>query len=339
MRENFHVKIRAEQRQKEFAKRRIIKLQATPQYFRQAVLENPISELLKDIDQPDYLQFISFLSSVEDYQCNKYMADQGVLVVTIEKTISLLKNYTQNSTQEASLNYLLSIIGNLIDFIQFPDDKIRLIIQRAIEISNYSLTEFKLTLIWLIDEYHKKEKLQEDFLFCVINFLFNHMGRKDLTSAVFDTIINLQCNQPVYLSKENLDELAKHIGDDDNQTVQKSLFILVNYLEIAKKIELDEDVIILLNELFKNKDYLALLRLCNILYPRIQLEPKLILQRMQMCAFGLKLQEYFALINKLIADNIVCPQEYLKSLQNIEMENQCENNKSMILQQISQYQD
>ncbi|CAD8080061.1 unnamed protein product [Paramecium primaurelia] len=298
MRENFHIKIRAEQRQKEFAKRRIIKLQATPQYFRQAVLDNPISELLKEIDQPDYLQFISFLSSVEDYQCNKYMADQGVLKVVIENTINLMKNYKQSSTQEASLNYLLSIIGNLIDFIQFPNDKIRYIIQRAIEISNYSLTEFKLTLIWLIDEYLKKEQLQEEFLFCVTNFLFNNMGRRDITSAIFDTILNLQCSQPVYLSKENLDELIKHIGDEDGQTVQKSLFILVNYLEIMKKIELDEEVIILLNELFKNKDYLALLRLCNILYPRIQLEPKLILQRMEMCAFGLKLQEYFTLINK-----------------------------------------
>ncbi|CAD8183670.1 unnamed protein product [Paramecium octaurelia] len=339
MRENFHIKIRAEQRQKEFAKRRIIKLQATPQYFRQAVLENPISELLKEIDQPDYLQFISFLSSVEDYQCNKYMVDQGVLTVAFEKTIQLMNNYTQTSTQEVSLNYLLSIIGNLIDFINFPDDKLRFIIQRAIEICNYSMSEFKITIVWLIDEFLKKEQLQEDFLDSVTNFLFNNMGRKDIASAIFDTILNLQSSQPVHLQQNHLDELCKHFRDNDNQIVQKSLFILVNYLEIKHKIDLDEEIIIQLNEIFRYKDYLGLLKLSNILYPRIQLEPKLILQRMEVCAFGLKLQEYFSLINKLIKDEILCSDEYLKSLQNIEMENQCENNKSMILQQITQYQD
>ncbi|CAD8110959.1 unnamed protein product [Paramecium sonneborni] len=339
MRENFHIKIRAEQRQKEFAKRRIIKLQATPQYFRQAVLENPINELLKDIDQPDYLQFISFLSSVDDYQCNLYLVEQGVLTAAFDKTFQLINTYTQTSTQEANLNYLLSIIGNLIDFNNHSNDDIRSILQRAIEISNYAMTEFKLTLVWLIDEFLKKERFNEEFLACVTDYLFNNLCRKDISSAIFDTILNLQCAQPVYLSKEHLNELYKHIKDSDSQIVQKSLFILVNYLEIASKIDLDDELILFLNELFKNKDYLALLRLCNILYPRIQLEPKLILQRMEMCAFGLKLQEYFDLINKLIKDEILSTTEYLKSLESIDMENQSENNKTMILQQKSQYQD
>ncbi|CAD8099557.1 unnamed protein product [Paramecium sonneborni] len=261
MRENFHIKIRAEQRQKEFAKRRIIKLQATPQYFRQAVLENPISELLKEIDQPDYLQFISFLSSVDDYQCNLYLVEQGVLTIAFDKTIKLLYNYKQTSTQEANLNYLLSIIGNLIDFNNRSNDDIRQILQRAIEISDFSMSEFKLTLIWMIDEFLKKEKFKEEFLSCVTNFLFNNLSRRDLASAIFDTILNLQSSQAVSLSKEHLNELIKHIGDNDSQIVQKSLFILVNYLEIAPDTDLDEDFIILLNEIFKNKDYLALLRL------------------------------------------------------------------------------
>ena len=74
---------------------------------------------------------------------------------------------------------------------KYSKDDVKAVVYRAIEISNYSMTEFKLTIVWLIDEFLKKESFQKEFLCCVTNFLFKNIDRKDLSAAIFDTILNL----------------------------------------------------------------------------------------------------------------------------------------------------
>lgn len=103
MRENFHVHIRQQNRKSELSNKRNqyftnllsqkLKVKPSIQGFKEVISQFSLKDMLDNANNIDNLQLICYLTLVEDYECNLYLANNGVCNTLFETAKKIIKEY------------------------------------------------------------------------------------------------------------------------------------------------------------------------------------------------------------------------------------------------------